>query len=772
MRLLETTIDRYGPIGGWAPALSDGLTVLSGPNEAGKTLFLEALVQLLEPGVGDILDPPPRYDDDPVGHVVLEHRGERHALGGNRCLSEISNIQPADLPTVFVVRDNDLAMPAESSYYTSLIEHLGEVHTSTIEDILDELKRLGRLTDRRLDISDTYDNAKSTLNEAEELIDDIEAYLDTIETDGLDTLERERIAIVRELHAVDTDLSAQREAERIRAYEQLQAAIETVESSEDRLDELTEVTDDRLATLQELSADVRHLDAEVDTNQDQLERLTRLHETVATQYDELADEYRRYERRTGAVETAADALATYRSHVAEAVDAERQHALGRVGTLGGAIATGLIGAAGAIADSTGALLFAGGLLIASLGAAGWTYRTGRTIATVDHSERQVIDAAQDAGLSIDDIDSVAAEIEAFSEEFESINDRRIRIEERLARLEDDIEKTNARITDLNREREKAESERDSNLRTAGVDDVETFAALVEERTSLEDQRRLARQRLSDGLGAVEETDALEVEEWRRRCDELVEGIDLTTVTADSYDPALHDELTSRRKELTEQRDELETALDEYDTTIARFDERVRALETRSLIDTTITLEGRSPRALESVVDALRDCIETVENDAAASRHAVEIFRDIKASQEQKITELFAKDGATSQVFSRITGGRYEHVEYDAAKETLVAVRPDGTTLAVDSLSAGATDQLYLSSRLSLAERLLDGDPGFLILDDPLVAADLDRLHRGFDALSGLVDEGWQILYLTAKAEVSEQIVQTFDLHHETIENRP
>ena len=47
MRLTTAEIDRYGPLTGCRPACADDITIVAGPNESGKTLYLEGVLQLL-----------------------------------------------------------------------------------------------------------------------------------------------------------------------------------------------------------------------------------------------------------------------------------------------------------------------------------------------------------------------------------------------------------------------------------------------------------------------------------------------------------------------------------------------------------------------------------------------------------------------------------------------------------------------------------------------------------------------------------------------------
>jgi len=86
-------------------------------------------------------------------------------------------------------------------------------------------------------------------------------------------------------------------------------------------------------------------------------------------------------------------------------------------------------------------------------------------------------------------------------------------------------------------------------------------------------------------------------------------------------------------------------------------------------------------------------------------------------------------------------------------------RNDGQILAAEKLSGGAYDQLYLAIRLTLAEKVLEGNKGFFIMDDPFIKADPERLERQLAMLSRIADQGWQIIYFSAKGEIKEILKQ-------------
>lgn len=112
----------------------------------------------------------------------------------------------------------------------------------------------------------------------------------------------------------------------------------------------------------------------------------------------------------------------------------------------------------------------------------------------------------------------------------------------------------------------------------------------------------------------------------------------------------------------------------------------------------------------------------------------------------------------SKYFSAIIGGIYEEVELvsDESGERRIRIRfKNGSTLYADQLMGGAYDQLYLSVRLALGEKLLKGGKGFFIMDDPFIKADKERLQRQIDILKRISESGWQIIYFTAKDEVKD-----------------
>ncbi len=102
----------------------------------------------------------------------------------------------------------------------------------------------------------------------------------------------------------------------------------------------------------------------------------------------------------------------------------------------------------------------------------------------------------------------------------------------------------------------------------------------------------------------------------------------------------------------------------------------------------------------------------------------------------------------SEIFARLTGGRYEKVFLNRAMEA--SAQEEGETVPHESalLSRGTVDELYLAVRLAIAETALPEDhPAPIVLDDALVNFDDARMAKALDYLLE-VAERRQILLFT------------------------
>ncbi len=100
--------------------------------------------------------------------------------------------------------------------------------------------------------------------------------------------------------------------------------------------------------------------------------------------------------------------------------------------------------------------------------------------------------------------------------------------------------------------------------------------------------------------------------------------------------------------------------------------------------------------------------------------------------------------------SEVTDGRYDDIEVDEKSLAFRVRAPEsGELVSVTQLSQGTADQLFLAARLGLVQLVtLDRRPP-LVLDDPFVTFDSARAERALRLVKQLArEQGFQVLYLT------------------------
>lgn len=115
--------------------------------------------------------------------------------------------------------------------------------------------------------------------------------------------------------------------------------------------------------------------------------------------------------------------------------------------------------------------------------------------------------------------------------------------------------------------------------------------------------------------------------------------------------------------------------------------------------------------------------------------------------------MIEDENGVSLYFKEITNNAYNKVTLDDSSGKIFVEQKNGEKLEAEKLSAATYDQLYLSVRLALGEKLLKDDHAFFIMDDPFIKSDINRLRRQLEILHRISDLGWQIIYFSAKDEV-------------------
>lgn len=123
--------------------------------------------------------------------------------------------------------------------------------------------------------------------------------------------------------------------------------------------------------------------------------------------------------------------------------------------------------------------------------------------------------------------------------------------------------------------------------------------------------------------------------------------------------------------------------------------------------------------------------------------AADTLKDAGIEIQNRLTPRLSR--RASEIFARLTGGRYESVALDRELKAAAKLSDDALARESSFLSVGALDQLYLAVRLAICELALNEDkPCPLILDDALANFDDERCRLALELLHEM-SAGRQIL---------------------------
>ncbi len=211
------------------------------------------------------------------------------------------------------------------------------------------------------------------------------------------------------------------------------------------------------------------------------------------------------------------------------------------------------------------------------------------------------------------------------------------------------------------------------------------------------------------------------------------------------EPLEYERLQSEVKKLAAARQECEKRITEADYAIANTeadpDELARIDDETAELSETLELLDRRRRVYEAAMEG----IELAERETMET--ATEVLQETVGAR-----------------VSEMTNGRYSDVQVDE-EDLSMSVRSDekGDWVSVDTdLSRATRDQFYLSARFGLIGQLCGEAKPPLLLDDPFVTFDADRLERTMALLKKMAAER-QILLFTCHDEYGRFADHTLDL---------
>jgi uncharacterized protein YhaN len=189
------------------------------------------------------------------------------------------------------------------------------------------------------------------------------------------------------------------------------------------------------------------------------------------------------------------------------------------------------------------------------------------------------------------------------------------------------------------------------------------------------------------------------------------------------------------------------------------DDALRAVEARTdegaTLRTRIAADSREDRL---AVARLEEEAATEKIAASVQEYAVLALASELMSRAQRLYEFERQPEVVKRAeaaLSRMTGGRYPRIAIPLGTNDIEVFDSSGAPVAPDKLSRGTVEQLYLALRLGLVDQLGEVGAGLpVLMDDVLVNFDPERLRPAAEAVADL-SERRQVVFLTCHPAMAD-----------------
>lgn len=758
MRIKEFSVFNYGPLPERDKFNLGNFNLLFGYNEEGKTLTIDALVKMLLGRSSRGFERINRVEEHPEGYVIVEKEGAeaiKFPESGN--LTGITGLTANECRNIFIIRDSDLSISREEDFYKDVTNRLVGLQTEEIARIITELRFQGSLT-LKGDFQDTTPHRlKSRLTAAERLTGEIDERITKLEEANFEGVEEELRDIETGMDNIEQELELFEHARKRDKYREGKESLKLLQDAKARLRELFVFNREGEQQWQEAENNLKDYEREKNKFNESLEeeekKAVRLKKSVESEQFAIQGLTRDQAR---VEEHLKPKIIEYRAKEEE-INRRKLSGPGRFLSYTGPLAT---------------LVFVVSLLglffwqevqwadISALAALVIVIVYGGFLFSLKTEEKLLAELLRKIKNGAEKLKVEAETPEAVLEKIDEFNSSCAEKEKKIQDLEKDIAVCNQRqetlkenLAGLEKKRQETEAFIESLKEKTGVESLKEYRIKLKEKERNEQQVKTQQGVLTGQFGVVPRSDVALWEEKVSAFEEYEEkarGIEYSE---------------EKIRRLKQKRDDLRNTKQELGYKLESFRKEADVLG-REVNDCLALANGYIPcetvKDLHAAREKLQEFISYYEKNREYAGEAINIFKEIADEEEKKIQDLFGRESVISGFFSEITGGHYTEVSFNREKAAVEVLRSDGSFLEAWKLSGGTYDQLYLCIRLSLGGELLQGEKGFFILDDPFLKSDTRRLNSQLEVLRKVAENGWQIIFFTAKDEVKQALSEEIE----------
>jgi len=353
------------------------------------------------------------------------------------------------------------------------------------------------------------------------------------------------------------------------------------------------------------------------------------------------------------------------------------------------------------------------------------------------------------GMEEKNIERVLFNLEKFEEEYGKIYEEFNQMKVKKEKIEEEIrELRDKKIPHIEEEIQKTKENIEEIKKKSGEELLEKYKENLKLKEELEKIIGEERGILKTYFGEIGENLEDKIAYWEKEIEEFEKYVDKAVDI--KYSETLEEALKNKKRELE---DEVKNLTNKIESLKGEMKEIEREINTIFQLDEYLYCNTLAD--LKEFKENLQKFVEENKNRRDTVLEVKRIFEEIETEEIEKISGIFGKESLISKYFAEITEGRYEEVIFDQETRKIKVKLKEGALLETEKLSGGAYDQLYFSIRLALGEKLLKGDKGFFILDDPFIKSDPYRLKKQVEMLKKISELGWQIIYFSAKGEIRD-----------------
>jgi len=759
IKIKEFSIIRYGPLPNIGRIWLSSFNLFFGRNEDGKTLTIDALVKLLLGRNIRDFEHIDRVGENPEGYVIIEDdKGKEIKLPEKGNLTKVAGLTPSECRNIFVIRNSDLSIAHESEFYTNVTDRLTGLRTEKISKIKEILRDLSKITPSGIfrDIKD--EKLKTRIENAKDLMGKIETLTRVIKEEGFDEVEEESVRWGEKKDEVIQKIENLEDVRKRKKYEKGKEALDKLKEAleETKAFEIYNKEDEQLwrdceKDIQTYNKEKEALLADLKENKEGLKETSKKLREKERDF-QVSDERKK--------KLDNEVKPELRIYEIKSQDLALQEGKSNFFTSIGIISAILLGISllGVITRPSLllyilALLFSISTVVSGI----FKFQFVKDKASLAGVLERIKLTLSEFELSADSIKGILSNIQRFNEEYGKNVDDIQQVKRRKENLEDKIEELkNKTILDIEKKIKSAKDKIDEVKRRSGEESFREYANKLKLKQKHQESLREQRSVLKSLFGVKAKSFEENIPYWNEEIKDLEEYKDR------AKGMEYHEKTVSKLKE---EQESCEKKLEELEGKMSRFQKTLEEIEREA--NKILPLEAdylhcKTSVDLEAVRDKLREFINENQASKDTALGVIRIFEEMEKEEKEKVSQLFGRDSSVSKHFKTITEGLYQEVAFSQEIGKIKVRRKDGVILEAEKLSGGAYDQLYLSIRLALGEKLLKGKKGFFVMDDPFVKADPDRLERQIEMLRKISELGWQVIYFSAKGEVREALEEDIE----------